>query len=415
MKKKTLSLLLAALLAALPLSGCGRTAPVQAADLLSGIEPSEEAAQPMTGADKAAAAGFAVRLLQQYAAEGGGENILLSPLSALYALGMTMSGARGRTLEQMTAVLGLDEQGMERLCGYAAALSADGETALANSVWMRDDKRLRVEPDFLQKAVDCYGAGLYKAAFDEQTVRDINEWVSEKTGGRIDEIVDEIPPDALLYLVNALAFDAEWETAYLAHQVREGSFTAADGSRSTVQFMHSEERLYLQDGQARGFVKPYAGGRYAFAALLPGEGVSPEEYIASLTGEKLSALLGGAEERTINAVLPKFESGSRLELGRALQAMGMTDAFSDEEADFTGMAAWSAGNIFISRVLHHTAIGVDEKGTRAGAATAVEAIKESATSEEIQTVCLDRPFVYLIIDREQALPLFVGVLNSPER
>ena len=285
--------------------------------------------------------------------------------------------------------------------------------SLANSIWFKDDPRFQVEQSFLQTNADYYGADAYKAAFDEATRNDINNWVKEHTDGMIPEILDEIPEDAVMYLVNALAFDAEWQEIYEAHQVWEGEFCLEDGTPRTVDLMHSEENRYLEDELATGFIKYYKDKQYAFAALLPNEGVTVQEYVDSLTGEHLMKLLSNPEKVTVFATMPKFETEYSVEMSEALMEMGMTDAFDYRISDFSRLGTYDADglNICINRVLHKTFISVSEKGTRAGAATAVEMVAEGALLiEDYKTVTLDRPFVYMLIDCQTNLPFFIGTM-----
>ena len=156
------------------------------------------------------------------------------------------------------------------------------------------------------------------------------------------------------------------------------------------------------------------GGRYAFAALLPKVGMSPEAYLETLDGKALLELLGSAHETTVFTSLPKFRSEYKTELSEQLKAMGMDIAFDSSRADLHGLGTTADGNLCIGRVLHRTFISVDEEGTKAGAATAV-AIKAAGAVEipDWKEVYLDRPFVYLLIDTETNLPFFVGILNDP--
>ena len=229
----------------------------------------------------------------------------------------------------------------------------------------------------------------------------------------IPEILDEIPEDAVMYLVNALAFDAEWQEIYEAHQVWEGEFCLENGTPRTVDLMHSEENRYLEDEMATGFIKYYKDKQYAFAALLPNEGVTVQEYVDSLTGEHLMKLLSNPEKITVFATMPKFETEYSVEMSEALMEMGMTDAFDYRISDFSRLGTYDSDglNICINRVLHKTFISVSEKGTRAGAATAVEMVAEGALLiEDYKTVTLDRPFVYMLIDCQTNLPFFVGTM-----
>ena len=271
-----------------------------------------------------------------------------------------------------------------------------------------------MEKSFLQTNADYYGSSIYKAAFDEKTRKDINAWVSDHTDGMIDNILDQIPSEAVMYLINALAFDAEWEEIYEETQVSDGTFAQETGETQSVEMMYSSEHQYLDDGCATGFIKYYADRKYAFAALLPNEGVSVKDYVASLTGAGLLDTLRGAQDVEVKTAIPKFESEYSVEMSDILKSMGMTDAFDEVSADFTGLGRSEAGNIYISRVLHKTFIAVDERGTKAGAATVVEMTCGSAAPiEEPKIVYLDRPFVYMLIDCETSLPFFIGAMMDP--
>ena len=240
--------------------------------------------------------------------------------------------------------------------------------------------------------------------------------MKEKTQGMIPEILDRISPDAVMYLVNALAFEGEWEEIYREDQVREGEFTRADGTVQQVEMMYSQENQYLQDEHVSGFLKYYAGRKYAYAALLPEEGMDAAEYLLSLDGERLCRILANPVEAHVQAWIPRYESSYSAELGDILQNMGIRDGFDSSRADFSGIGHSANGNIFISRVLHKSYIAVDEKGTKAGAATAVMMEGSGAMMEdEIRSVYLDRPFVYMIIDCESGVPVFMGILNQAGR
>lgn len=387
------------------------------------------------GTDAATAiADFGVRLLQQvmeaqapdlpphasmpedvYRRTERGENILLSPLSVVTALAMSGGGAGGETLTQMEEVLGIS---LPELSGYlsdymGALLAGENyKLSMADSIWFTEDARFTVRQDFLDAGEKLFDAGIYRIPFDASAAERINGWVEKKTDGMIKEILDKVPADAVMYLVNALAFDAEWQEIYREGQVREGVFITRDGTAQKADMMYSSESWYLEDGDAKGFLKYYAEEKYAFAALLPAEGKKISEYVASLTGEKLRGILDNPIPAEVDACIPGYESEYAVDLNEILQSMGMEDAFSDVKADFSGIGYSESGNLYISRVLHKTFISVHERGTKAGAATAVE-IKDGAAAMEApdrKTVYLDRPFAYLIIDCETGIPVFIGVV-----
>ena len=414
MKKTRISLVIISLLLvcamAVNLTGC--TMKVQAKDLMEGITPNNVDALDDLSSQNADVTDFAIRLFK--ASNENGKNTLISPLSVLCALAMTANGAEEETLAQMEEVLGMttDELNLY-LYSYMKNLPQGDKykLSLANSIWFTEDERFTVNQDFLQTNADYYGADIYKAPFDKQTLKDINNWVKQNTDGMIPEILDQIPPEAIMYLVNALAFEAEWSEIYEKHQVKDGEFTKEDGTKQDVKFMYGSEGTYFEDEKATGFMKRYKGGKYAFVAMLPNEGVSVSEYIASLDGESLNALLANPQYATVRTSIPKFETEYKVEMSEILKSMGMTEAFDMYNADFEGLGTSTDGNIYISRVLHKTFISVGEKGTKAGAATIVEN-KDGAAAEptEPKEVYLDRPFVYMLVDCENNIPFFIGTM-----
>ena len=266
------------------LFGCG--AKVQAANLMDGVTAKTVSGKAADDAFKNSNADFAIRLFQQ--TRDGNKNSLISPLSVMLALSMTANGAKGETLAQMEALLGGDipmETLNEYLYSYIKALPSEKTAKLnsANSIWFRDNG-FTAEKAFLQKNADYYGAEAYKSVFDEKTLRDINNWVKKNTDGKIEKIIDDLDPDAVMYLINTVLFDAEWESIYKKDEISDSTFTALDGTKRTISMMYSTEQRYLDDGKATGFIKPYKSG-YSFVALLPNGDISLSDYVASMTGK----------------------------------------------------------------------------------------------------------------------------------
>lgn len=275
----------------LSLSDCSKS--VKSANLMKDVKANVVNMDiDLRGDDLKSVADFTVSLFKSNTPSE--KNALISPISVLCALTMTANGAKDETLTQMENVFGLSISELNNyLHSYLNSLSSGSKykISVADSIWFKDDKSLSVEKDFLQKNADYYNAAIYKAAFGKDTLKDINTWVSENTDGMVKNILDEIPVDAVMYLINALAFDAEWESIYKKHQVHDGTFTTESGKVQDVKIMNSTESLYLDDGNATGFIKYYADRRYAFAALLPNKGLSVADYIETLTGDILSAPL----------------------------------------------------------------------------------------------------------------------------
>ncbi|MBQ2767774.1 MAG: serpin family protein [Clostridia bacterium] len=410
--KRIISLMLTLVLAMAAFAACNTP---QSDDLMQDVKANPDTAQNVELFDvsDAAVADFAVRLFKESMVDG--ENTLISPLSVLVALAMTANGADHQTLSQMEAALGMPIEQLNSWIGtYMKNLPREEKykLSLANSIWIKNTDSFTVNEDFLQINADYYSAGIYKAPFDDSTLKEINQWVEDNTDGMIKDILDDIPGAAIMYLINALAFDAEWQEIYHENQIRDGQFSTEDGTKREVELMYSSENKYLEDDKAIGFIKYYKDCKYAFAALLPNEGVTVSEYIASLNGEHLHEMLANAEQSVVSVAIPKFETEYKVEMKNILINMGMSDAFDDTRADFSKMGGSAEGNICISRVIHQTYINVDGKGTKAGAATVVEMKAESAMveMEPPKEVFLDRPFVYMLIDCETNLPFFIGTM-----
>ena len=226
----------------------------------------------------------------------------------------------------------------------------------------------------------------------------------------IDKIIDNLDERSVMCLVNALLFDAKWQVPYNEHQIDEGMFVTEENISQPAEFLCSMENCYLEDEYATGFLKYYEGGDFAFVAMLPKEEVSVEEYLMSLNVEQL---LKNKKECSVQTRLPKFESDFSVTLNDVLQKMGMEKAFDETEADFSGLGEIPDGNIYIGSVVHKTKITVAEQGTKAGAATAAIMYATGAPLEP-KEVYLERPFVYMIMDMENNLPVFMGTLMSVE-
>ena len=404
MTRRILGIVASALTAASLLVGCGGNN-LTATELTAGIEPAGAASLEVgEGADTY---DFALGLLRESAGE---ESALVSPLSVLSALALAESGADGATLAQMEQLTGMSVDELTDLLQAYGALADDGPLSVANSVWLRDSDGLVVEDDFLETCGERLGAQVFSAPFDDSTVADVNAWISEKTHEMIPQMLNQISDDAQLLLVNALAFEGGWEDPFDSELTSPDTFTREDGTEQDVTMMRSTEDSYLEGGLATGFVKPYEGYDYAFVGLLPAEGVTVDELLASLDGNTLEELLTPVADAGAEIGLPKFTAIYEAELGGALRALGMTDAFDGNLADFSRMGTSDTGPLAVGGVLHKTFIDVNEEGTRAAAATVIpmEGVAAPGGLIEYHEVILDRPFVYLIVDLRTGLPVFAG-------
>lgn len=375
-----------------------------------------KAGQEMEGKSKEwnAVAGFGTEVLQNLWQKD--KNIMVSPVSIFNALSMAANGAKGNTLAQMENVFGISIDECNNYLGqYNNSLPSGDKYKfnVANSIWVNEINSFKTEPDFIKKNQDIFKAEVFPSKFSSKTAGEINKWIDKNTDGMIKDVVDDVPQNAMMYLINALAFDAEWKNVYDKMQIKDGKFTKENGTKQDVSLMYSKEGEYIEDENTTGFVKYYADSKYAFIALLPKEGISIEDYVKSLDAEKLDGLISNIRKVQVNAAIPKFKSEYYTSLKEVLQDMGMSDLFDSENADLSGIGKSTDGNLYVENVLHKTFIEVDEKGTKAGAATVVVAVATSAMIPyEEKTVYLDRPFAYIIADCETWLPAFYGIVQG---
>lgn len=367
-------------------------------------------------------------------------NLMISPTSVQSALAIAANGADGETLADLQKLLCSSDtqpEGMpletlnQNLNLYIRQLIEEESVKLnnGNSVWIRDGMdRITVSEDFL-KNIKILDAKAFMAPFDETTADDINAWVNGQTDGMIPSIIEKISGTAAMYIFNAIAFDGKWQEPFTVNDKDIGFvFTAADGQQQIVTGMSGEENIYLEDENATGFVKYYEGGRYAFAALLPKEGMDVSEYVEMLTAGSFQSMLDSKSFVPVKITMPKFKSEYSQLLNEVLCDMGIADAFSDT-ADFSRMVQINAfedeallsgepssiGILKIDNVFHETYIELDEGGTKSAAVTEIEMTEAAPMDiQEYKYVCLDRPFVYIIMDMNNNLPVFMGVLNKVE-
>ena len=391
---------------------------INATDMTKDVTPQDVEEKSLDDAFLKNQMELSAQLFKQSVARSGEENVLVSPLSISLALAMTANGANGDTLAEMEGLLAGELSIAELnqyLNTYVNHLPSDEKYRfhIANSILYRDDESLIIEKDFLQTNADYYGASIYKSPFDETTVTDINNWVKNNTDGMIEEIIDRIDYDTVMYLINALSFDAEWNTKYLDIDIWDGTFTTLDKEERSVKMMNSMESVYLENEDVTGFMKPYKDEKYSFVALLPKDEEGVDEFISGMTGETLQELFKGQKSASVEVVIPKFSYEYSISMNEMLKDLGMPTAFNTSLADFSKMGSSSLGNIYIGDVAHKTFITVDENGTKAGAVTKVEMKAESAVEFNYR-VTLNRPFVYIIVDNENNLPIFMGMVMDTD-
>ncbi len=369
---------------------------------------------------------FAIDLYQFLKDEGSG-NLFFSPYSISVALAMTYAGARGETERQMADTLhftlpqdrlhaafnGLDQE-LARRGAEAEGKDEQGfRLHIVNALWGQDGASFLA--DFLDILAENYGAGLRLLDFagnPEEARLIINDWVSEQTEGRIEDLIPQRAIDATtrLVLTNAIYFNAAWAQPFEQSRTRDGTFHLLDGGETTVPMMRQTESFGYADGKDFQAVElMYDGWELSMVVLLPEAGKF-ETFEESLDAERVDAIVDSLARREVALTMPAYEIESDFSLVDALEAMGMPDAFTGA-ADFSGIT----GNpdLYISDVIHKAFVSVDEEGTEAAAATAVIMVEAALEPQQPVEFTADRPFVFFIRDIQTDTMLFVGRVVNP--
>ena len=350
---------------------------------------------------------FAASLLKNSESD---ESVVLSPLSLYTVLSVTANGASGKTQREIEKALGQDLN-ISEINTFIHYLnervkvlnSEEGFVNSANSLWIRDDYSVKAQ--FLQNVVNYYDSEVFRT---ELKAEEINSWIENKTDGEIKDMLSELDKDTALVLVNALLFDDEWVTPYEEGNIYNGSFKGTKGEE-TVKFMESNE-MFIESKDAKGMIKSYKNTPCKFVAILPDEKISVDEYAASLSGAKLETILSSATgvNRCI-AHLPQFELRNKLSLSETAKAMGMELMFTDE-ANFDALTM--SEGLKVSDIMQESFIKVSETGTKAGSSTTVTLRGSDSETQDFEELKFDRPFVFMIVENESNLPLFIGTVKS---
>jgi serpin B len=355
------------------------------------------------------------------------ESLFFSPYSISTALAMTFAGARGETAQQMADTLHFALP-QERLHPAFNALDlaiaqTDGDAEkeftlnVVNSLWGQQDYLFL--PEFLDLLAENYGAGLQLVDFGhapESARLAINDWVSEQSEERINDLIPEgaITDLTRLVLASAIYFDASWLHPFYAELTRDGAFNLLNGEQVSVPMMSMSRAEYLLYARGRGYQVvelPYAGNRASMIIMVPDSG-NFADFEATLGADQINVMLMSLEHKGIVLTLPKFSCEFSTNIAKILADMGMPDAVTTGGADFSGMDG--TRRLYISDAFHKALVAVDEAGTEAAAATGIIVEEVWSPAPEIE-LTVDRPFIFLIRDTETGSILFLGrVLNPVE-
>lgn len=430
MKLSRLSALCVTLITAgFALTGCATDDGVQGGEVLRSAAVRDTSPSVTTDAQQELVEGntaFALNLYRVLAEEDDGNNLFCSPYSISIALAMTYAGARGETATEMADALHytLAQEELHPAFNWldltlesrgADAEGSDGEPfrlSVVNATWGQAGYPFL--EDYLDVLAINYGAGLrtmdFVGAPDPSRI-EINDWVTDQTEGRIEDLLPEgsITSDTRLVLTNAIYFNAAWANKFDEDFTRDGEFTLIDGSTVTTDMMHQEETFGYVAGEGyQALELPYDGNEISMVVLLPDAGTLPA-FEASLDAAAIHEITDSIEYQQVAVTMPRFTFDSGFSLVETMRTLGMEQAFTGA-ADLSGMA--EGGDLMITDIFHKAFVLVDESGTEAAAATAV-VVGETSVEPPALEMTVDRPFLFLIRDIETGAVLFLGRVLDP--
>lgn len=379
-------------------------------------DPGRYEVRELTEAEKAVVAAdnrFGFELLRVLAGDDPGGNVFISPISVSMALGMTANGAGGDTYDAMIRTLGKEyldptqvNQSYRELRAMLQGLDPKVAVEIANSIWYRQG--YPVLPAFLDAGRTWFDADIEGLDFAEPASVDrINGWADEKTHGLIDQVIERIEPDVVMYLMNAIYFKGAWQYAFDPDDTVDGPFTNADGTVSTLPMMALEADLpVLITDRFRAFELPYGDSLFSMTVVVPSGTETAHALVQDLDQDAWSAWAAQFRTARMRIALPRFRTEYKASLKPALASLGMEPAFDPSVADFSRLV--EGGGPWIDDVIHQAVVIVNEEGTEAAAVTTVIIIETSVGPE----IRVDRPFLFLIRERVTGTILFAGLINT---
>ena len=331
-----------------------------------------------------------------------GENVLYSPLSLNFALGLISEGASDSVKKDFENYFGLSFDEYNNF--YKDYITnADNTIEIANAFFIKKGNTLN--KDFAKAIAEDYQAEYEALKFDKAFVEKANKWCSDKTHGMIKSILDK-EPNADAVALNALYFNGKWKETYNKKDIRETTFKLTDNETKEVSGLYSTENYYLENDKAKGFMKYYDGNRYAFVGILPND----EDASFKFSDLDIKSLLDSKEELKVNVMIPKFTFDNKNDLESLVGSLGLESILKTNAFD----KIINEAPMSVTKIIQKTKIELDENGTKAAAVTEIEMLKNAvAKIDETKQVYLDRPFAFLIYDTEKDVVLFAGKVVNP--
>ena len=362
---------------------------------------------------------FSYALFRKTVSQQDSENIFISPLSVSMALGMTLNGAAGETKAGMKEALGLQDMDLPAMNeSYASFIellgSADSKVnmKLANSIWYKQG--FSVQESFRDTVKKFFDARIDSLDFSDPSAGDtINQWVSDNTEGLIEELIQgSIPPNMVMYLINAIYFEGDWNYQFDPDNTSEQEFATGAGTVPTDMMSQKNNLAAYVSNEVKVLDLAYGDSLFSMTLMMPAsEDSSIDKFVQEkMTAENLEYWRSRLTRDTTNISLPKFELEYEIKMNDVLKSMGMEQAFDEDAADFSNIS--SDRRLFISEVKHKSFVEVNEEGTEAAAVTSV-GVGITSAGPKVRTINFDRPFIFMIRERTSGTILFMGKMQDP--
>ena len=343
---------------------------------------------------------------------------VVSPLSVTYLMSMLANGADGETQQQILATLGWAGEGIQQpslqdindysrmLIEKTARLDKAVTVEIANYVAV--NKEFKLNSKFQKSVERDYKAGVESLNFTSpSTLKHINDWCNDRTHGMIPSIINEVDPDAVSYLMNAIYFNGTWKDKFSKEETKQEMFRGYTRDIQYVDMMHRHGEYFYADGDGYSAVSiPYGNGAFRMTVILPSEGSFLKDVMASMDGGKFQALQRSMEKCNVDLKIPRFTTEVDLPLNDIISALGAPLIFSSQ-ADFSQFAR---GNFYVSKMFQKAKIEVSEEGTKAAAVTAAIMMMSAMRPEKKRNVVFhaDSPFAYIISENSTGSIYFMG-------
>ena len=338
---------------------------------------------------------------------GNSGDFFFSPYSIISAFGMAYAGAAGDTASQIEEALGITQGIHDSLGALTRDLDKSGYVSSANRGWLKEGLKLRKNyTDTLRLNYNSTAKELDIKKKTQEARAEINDWVSAKTNGKINDLLQTLDPDTQMVITNAVYFNAEWKVKFPKSATgKEKFYTDGEKFKEVDMMKQHDDFRYAEADGVKVVMLPYKGYRLSMIVALPSK-YNPDA-VKSADAETFAKWIDAMETYDVDLWLPKFKTEKSYELKNVFEALGIKQAFTDD-ADFSGITGDEP--LKADAVIHKTFIDVDEERTEAAAATAIPMMVGSAmpVQRPFAEFHADRPFMYFIMDNETRAILFMG-------